>query len=218
MPSLRPSSSPSIRLAKSKKCPEAGFPNGLEIALNGPRGASRDKEVLEAPASWTGGHQDHDAHLRVCQLPEQHGVRPQAGPGGWSAGGRDDGREGIYCRSSAREPPVITKTEMDGMIDRLDHDGREAAAGQYHRSNRCGSRTAAYRSYQQIDLDGASKAAQLEARRLIRPTTCRSIKVRAPTWDLSLLAALLVTAFRRGWPSAGKVVVAQGVDPTTSTR
>ena len=81
-PALKPIK---LDLARTKKLlAEAGFPNGVELVLNGPQGRYvRDKEVAEAVTGQLNkaGIRTTLQHLRVRQLPEHHGLRPQGRAG-----------------------------------------------------------------------------------------------------------------------------------------
>ena len=135
-------------LARSKKLlAEAGFPNGVEIVLNGPQGRYvRDKEVGgggRRPAQQ-GGDQDHAADLRVRELPEQHGLRPQGGPGvAHRLGPSDDGRGGDLraALQVARDLRELANEDFNGMVEQaqsqMDEKKRYA---EYQRSTSSGSR------------------------------------------------------------------------------
>ena len=86
-------------MARTKKLlAEAGFPNGVEIALNGPQGRYvRDKEVAEAVTGQLtkAGIRTTLRTFEFVNYLNNHGVRAQ----GWPrvadrVGARDHGRRG----------------------------------------------------------------------------------------------------------------------------
>ncbi len=169
-PSLKPINQD---LAKSKKLlAEAGFPNGLEIALNGPQGRYvRDKEVLEAVAGQltkAGIKTTMRTYEFVNYLNNMVYVH-KAGPVwliGWGQGMMD--AEGIYV-PLFRSGSLLCNyynADMDGMIDQAQTmmDEKQRLA-QYHRINKLWiDDQAAVPLYQQIDLYGASKRLNWKAR------------------------------------------------------
>jgi peptide/nickel transport system substrate-binding protein len=169
-PSLKPINQD---LARSKKLlAEAGFPNGLEIALNGPQGRYvRDKEVLEAVAGQltkAGIKTTMRTYEFVNYLNNMVYVH-KAGPVwliGWGQGMMD--AEGIYV-PLFRSGSLLCNyynADMDGMIDQAQTmmDEKQRLA-QYHRINKMWIEDqAAVPLYQQIDLYGASKRLNWKAR------------------------------------------------------
>ncbi len=158
-PSLKPINQD---LAKSKKLlAEAGFPNGLEIALNGPQGRYvRDKEVLEAVAG-----QLTKAGIKTTMRTYEF-VNYLIWLIGWGQGMMD--AEGIYV-PLFRSGSLLCNyynADMDGMIDQAQTmmDEKQRLA-QYHRINKLWiDDQAAVPLYQQIDLYGASKRLNWKAR------------------------------------------------------
>ena len=162
-------------MAKSKKLlAEAGFPNGLEIVLNGPQGRYvRDKEVAEAVAGQltkAGIKTTLRTYEFVNYLNNMVYVH-KAGPGvadRLGASARWTPRRST-CRSSS--PPSIFvnwhNEDFNGMVERgAVADGREEAprpvpADQQARGSR---RSPAMPLYQQIDLYGANKRLTWKAR------------------------------------------------------
>ena len=178
LPSMHFGYDPSLKpinpdLAKSKKLlAEAGFPNGLEIALNGPQGRYvRDKEVLEAVAGQltkAGIKTTMRTYEFVNYLNNMVYVH-KAGPVwliGWGQGMMD--AEGIYV-PLFRSGSLLCNyynADMDGMIDQAQTmmDEKQRLA-QYHRINKLWiDDQAAVPLYQQIDLYGASKRLNWKAR------------------------------------------------------
>src|SRR6266508_3827046 len=160
-------------LAKSKKLlAEAGFPNGLEIALHGPQGRYvRDKEVLEAVAGQltkAGIKTTMRTYEFVNYLNNMVYVH-KAGPVwliGWGQGMMD--AEGIYV-PLFRSGSLLCNyynADFDGMVDQAQTmmDEKQRLA-QYHRINKLWiDDQAAVPLYQQIDLYGASKRLNWKAR------------------------------------------------------
>src|ERR1700730_4518623 len=169
-PSLKPINQD---LAKSKKLlAEAGFPNGLEIALNGPQGRYvRDKGVLEAVAGQltkAGIKTTMRTYEFVNYLNNMVYVH-KAGPVwliGWGQGMMD--AEGIYV-PLFRSGSLLCNyynADMDGMIDQAQTmmDEKQRLA-QYHRINKLWiDDQAGVPLYQQIDLYGANKRVNWKAR------------------------------------------------------
>ncbi len=146
LPSMHFGYDPSLKpihqdLAKTKKLlAEAGFPNGIEIALNGPQGRYvRDKEVLEAVAG-----QLNKAGIKATMRTYEFVPLFRSGS--------------LLCN--------YYNPDMDGMIDQaqtmMDEKQRLAL---YHRINKMWiDDQAAVPPYQQIDLYGASKRLNWKAR------------------------------------------------------
>jgi peptide/nickel transport system substrate-binding protein len=178
LPSMHFGYDPSLKpvkqdLVKAKKLlADAGFPNGLEITLNGPQGRYvRDKEVAEAVAgqlSKAGIKTTLRTFEFVNYLNNLVYVH-KAGPVwliGWGQGMMD--AEGIYVplfRSGSLLANYYN-ADMDGMIDQaqtmMDEKQRQA---QYFRINKLWIEDqAAVPLYQQIDLYGANKRLNWKAR------------------------------------------------------
>ncbi len=178
LPSMHFGYDPSLKpihqdLAKTKKLlAEAGFPNGIEIGLNGPQGRYvRDKEVLEAVAGQlnkAGIKATMRTYEFVSYLNNMLYVH-KPGPVwliGWGQGMMD--AEGIYV-PLFRSGSLLCNyynPDMDGMIDQaqtmMDEKQRLAL---YHRINKMWIEDqAAVPLYQQIDLYGASKRLNWKAR------------------------------------------------------
>ena len=178
LPSMHFGYDPSLKpihqdLAKTKKLlAEAGFPNGIEIALNGPQGRYvRDKEVLEAVAGQlnkAGIKATMRTYEFVSYLNNMLYVH-KPGPVwliGWGQGMMD--AEGIYV-PLFRSGSLLCNyynPDMDGMIDQaqtmMDEKQRLAL---YQRINKMWIEDqAAVPLYQQIDLYGASKRLSWKAR------------------------------------------------------
>jgi peptide/nickel transport system substrate-binding protein len=178
LPSMHFGYDPSLKpvkqdLVKAKKLlAEAGFPNGLEITLNGPQGRYvRDKEVAEAAAgqlSKAGIKTTLRTFEFVNYLNNMVYVH-KAGPVwliGWGQSMMD--AEGIYVplfRSGSLLANYYNP-DMDGMIDQaqttMDEKQRLAL---YHRINKLWIEDqAAVPLYQQIDLYGANKRLNWKAR------------------------------------------------------
>ena len=159
--------------AKVKKLlAEAGYPNGMDLLLNGPQGRYvRDKEVLEAVAG---------------QLSKQ-GIRPQVktyefvnylnnltythkgGPVwliGWGTPTLD--AETVYgplFRTSANLT-TYSNSDLDGLFDAAQKEMDEKKRAElYHKINRIWVEdAAAVQLYQQLDLYGANKRLNWKAR------------------------------------------------------
>src|SRR6266705_430538 len=178
LPSMHFGYDPSLKpihqdLAKTKKLlAEAGFPNGIEVALNGPQGRYvRDKEVLEAVAGQlnkAGIKATMRTYEFVSYLNNMLYVH-KPGPVwliGWGQGMMD--AEGIYV-PLFRSGSLLCNyynADMDGMIDQAQTmmDEKQRLA-QYHRINKLWiDDQAAVPLYQQIDLYGASKRLNWKAR------------------------------------------------------
>jgi peptide/nickel transport system substrate-binding protein len=178
LPSMHFGYDPSLKpvkqdLVKAKKLlAEAGFPNGLEITLNGPQGRYvRDKEVAEAAAgqlSKAGIKTTLRTFEFVNYLNNMVYVH-KAGPVwliGWGQSMMD--AEGIYVPlfRSGSLLANYRNADMDGMIDQaqtmMDEKQRLAL---YHRINKLWIEDqAAVPLYQQIDLYGANKRLNWKAR------------------------------------------------------
>ena len=160
-------------LAKSKKLlADAGFPNGLEIVLNGPQGRYvRDKEVAEAVAGQltkAGIKTTLRTHEFVSYLNNMVYVH-KAGPVwliGWGHPTMD--AEAIYV-PLFKSPGIFVNWHNDdfnGMVDeaqsQMDEKKRFA---QYQRINKLWiEEVPAIPLYQQIDLYGANKRLAWKAR------------------------------------------------------
>jgi peptide/nickel transport system substrate-binding protein len=169
-PSLKPIKQD---LARSKKLlAEAGFPNGLEIVLNGPQGRYvRDKEVAEAVAgqlSKAGIKITLRTHEFVSYLNNMVYVH-KAGPVwliGWGHPTMD--AEAIYV-PLFKSPNIFVNwhnPDFNAMVDeaqsQMDEKKRLA---QYHRINKLWiEEVPAIPLYQQIDLYGANKRLNWKAR------------------------------------------------------
>jgi peptide/nickel transport system substrate-binding protein len=169
-PSLKPAKQD---LVKAKKLlADAGFPNGLEITLNGPQGRYvRDKEVAEAVAGQLtkAGIKTTLRTFEFVNYLNNLVYVHKAGPVwliGWGQGMMD--AEGIYVplfRSGSLLANYYN-ADMDGMIDQaqtmMDEKQRQA---QFFRINKLWIEDqAAVPLYQQIDLYGASKRLNWKAR------------------------------------------------------
>jgi peptide/nickel transport system substrate-binding protein len=169
-PSLKP---PKQDVARTKKLlAEAGYPNGLDITLNGPQGRYvRDKEVAEAAAGQltkAGIRTTLRVYEFVNYLNNMVYVH-KAGPVwliGWGQGTMD--AEGIYVPlfRSGNLMSNYHNPEFDRMLDEaqtiLDEKKRLA---QFHAINKLWIEDqAAVPLYQQIDLYGASKRLTWKAR------------------------------------------------------
>jgi peptide/nickel transport system substrate-binding protein len=178
LPSLHFGFDPSLKpikqdLAKSKKLlADAGFPNGLEIVLNGPQGRYvRDKEVAEAVAGQltkAGIKTTLRTHEFVSYLNNMVYVH-KAGPVwliGWGHPTMD--AEAIYV-PLFKSPNIFVNwhnEDFNGMVDeaqsQMDEKKRLA---QYHRINKLWiEEVPAIPLYQQIDLYGANKRLAWKAR------------------------------------------------------
>jgi len=169
-PSLKP---PKQDVARAKKLlGEAGYPNGLDITLNGPQGRYvRDKEVAEAAAGQltkAGIRTTLRVYEFVNYLNNMVYVH-KAGPVwliGWGQGTMD--AEGIYVPlfRSGNLMSNYHNPEFDRMLDEaqtiLDEKKRLA---QFHAINKLWIEDqAAAPLYQQLDLYGASKRLTWKAR------------------------------------------------------
>jgi peptide/nickel transport system substrate-binding protein len=161
-------------LARSKQLlTEAGFPNGLDMALNAPQGRYvRDKEVAEAIAG-----QLTKAGIRTTLRVHEWGnylnnmvYVHKAGPAhliGWGSGGTYDA-EAVYfpLLRSGQIQSNYYNPDFDGMIDEAQatmDPGRRREL--YRRINRLlVDDAAAMPLYQQIDLYGATKRLVWKAR------------------------------------------------------
>ena len=176
LPSMHFGYDPSLKpvkqdVAKAKKLlAEAGFPNGLEIQLNSPQGRYvRDKEVAEAAAGQLtkAGIKTTLKTFEFVNYLNNMVYVHKAGPVwliGWGQAMMD--AEGIYVPlfhtgsllSNYHNP------DFDGMVDQAQTmmDEKQRLA-QYFRINKLWlDDQPAAPLYQQIDLYGASKRAQLE--------------------------------------------------------
>src|SRR5213592_2004416 len=160
-------------LAKARKLlAEAGYPNGLEITLNGPQGRYvRDKEVAEAAAGQLtkAGIRTTLRTFEFVNYLNSMVYVHKAGPVwliGWGQGMMD--AEGIYVPlfhtgsllSNYHNP------DFDGMVDQaqtmMDEKKRLAL---FHQINKLWIEDAAAAPlYQQLDLYGASKRITWKAR------------------------------------------------------
>jgi peptide/nickel transport system substrate-binding protein len=160
-------------VARSKKLlAEAGFPNGLEIVLNGPQGRYvRDKEVAEAVAGQltkAGIKTTLKTYEFVSYLNTMVYVH-KAGPVwliGWGHPTMD--AEAIYV-PLFKSPNIFVNwhnTDFNGMVEeaqsQMDEKKRLA---QYHRINKLWiEEVPAIPLYQQIDLYGANRRVNWKAR------------------------------------------------------
>jgi peptide/nickel transport system substrate-binding protein len=160
-------------LAKTKKLlTDAGFPNGIEIVLNGPQGRYvRDKEVAEAVAgqlNQAGIKTTLRTHEFVSYLNNMVYVH-KAGPVwliGWGHPTMD--AEAIYV-PLFKSPNIFVNwhnEDFNGMVEeaqsQMDEKKRLA---QYHRINKLWiEEVPAVPLYQQIDIYGANKRLNWKAR------------------------------------------------------
>jgi peptide/nickel transport system substrate-binding protein len=160
-------------LAKTKKLlTDAGFPNGIDIVLNGPQGRYvRDKEVAEAVAGQldrAGIRTTLRTHEFVSYLNNMVYVH-KAGPVwliGWGHSTMD--AEAIYV-PLFKSPNIFVNwhnEDFNGMVEeaqsQMDEKKRLA---QYHRINKLWiEEVPAIPLYQQIDLYGANKRLAWKAR------------------------------------------------------
>jgi peptide/nickel transport system substrate-binding protein len=160
-------------LARTKKLlTEAGFPNGIEIVLNGPQGRYvRDREVAEAVAgqlSKAGIKTTLRTHEFVSYLNNMVYVH-KAGPVwliGWGHPTMD--AEAIYV-PLFKSPNIFVNwhnEDFNGMVEeaqsQMDEKKRLA---QYHRINKLWiEEVPAVPLYQQIDLYGANRRLAWKAR------------------------------------------------------
>jgi peptide/nickel transport system substrate-binding protein len=178
LPSMHFGFDPSLKpikpdLAKTKKLlAEAGFPNGVEIAFNGPQGRYvRDKEVAEAVAGQltkAGIKTTLRTYEFVSYLNNMVYVH-KAGPVwliGWGQPMMD--AEGIYVPlfRSGSLLANYSNADLDGMVDEAQRTMDEKKRlDLYHRINKLWIEdAAAVPLYQQIDLYGASKRLNWKAR------------------------------------------------------
>jgi peptide/nickel transport system substrate-binding protein len=160
-------------LARSKKLlAEAGFPNGVEILLNGPQGRYvRDKEVAEAVAGQLNkaGIKTTLRTFEFVNYLNNMVYVHKAGPVwliGWGHPSLD--AEAIYV-PLFKSPNIFVNwynADFNGMVDEaqttLDDKKRLAL---YHRINKLWiEETPAIPLYQQIDLYGANKRLGWKAR------------------------------------------------------
>jgi peptide/nickel transport system substrate-binding protein len=178
LPSMHFGFDPSLKpikqdLAKSKKLlADAGFPNGLEIVLNGPQGRYvRDKEVGEAVAGQltkAGIKTTLRTFEFVSYLNNMVYVH-KAGPVwliGWGHGTMD--AEAIYV-PLFKSPNIFVNwhnEDFNGMVEQAQSEMDEKKRlAQYHRINKLWiEEVPAIPLYQQIDLYGANKRLTWKAR------------------------------------------------------
>jgi peptide/nickel transport system substrate-binding protein len=152
---------------------EAGFPGGVDMALNAPAGSLRSGQGScrgDRRAAHQGRH-PHDAEdVRVGQLPQQHGLRAQGRVPvwliGWGAATYD--AESVYVPLFRSEKILSNyhNSDFDGMIDQaqtmMDSKKRQEM---YHKINKLWvDDAAAMPLYQQLDLYGATKRMVWKAR------------------------------------------------------
>jgi peptide/nickel transport system substrate-binding protein len=160
-------------LAKTKKLlADAGYPNGLEITLNGPQGRYvRDKEVAEAVAGQL-TKAGIKTTLRIFEFVNYLNNMVyvhKAGPVwliGWGQGMMD--AEGIYVPLFRTGSGLCNyhNTDVDGLIDsaQTQMDPKQRLET-YHKINKLWIEdAAAVPLYQQLDLYGASKRLAWKAR------------------------------------------------------
>jgi peptide/nickel transport system substrate-binding protein len=160
-------------LARTKKLlAEAGYPNGVEIAFNGPQGRYvRDKEVAEAVTGQLGkaGIKTTLRTYEFVNYLNNYVYVHKAGPVwliGWGQGSLD--AEGIYV-PLFRSGSLLSNyhnPDFDKMVDEaqtiMDEKKR---LEQWHRINKVWLEDqAAAPLYQQIDLYGASRRLNWKAR------------------------------------------------------
>ena len=178
LPSMHFGFDPSLRpikpdLARTKKLlAEAGFPNGLEITLNGPQGRYvRDKEVAEAAAGQLtkAGIKTQLKTYEFVNYLNNMVYAHKAGPVwliGWGQPTMD--AEGIYV-PLFRSGSLLSNyynPDLDGLVDEAQRTMDEKKRLEiYHRINRLWiDDAAAVPLYQQLDLYGASKRINWKAR------------------------------------------------------
>jgi peptide/nickel transport system substrate-binding protein len=160
-------------LAKARKLlAEAGYPNGLEITLNGPQGRYvRDKEVAEAAAGQLtkAGIKTTLRTFEFVNFLNSMVYVHKAGPVwliGWGQGMMD--AEGIYV-PLFRSGSLLCNyhnADIDGLIDlaQTQMDPKQRLES-YHKINKLWVEdAAAVPLYQQLDLYGASKRLNWKAR------------------------------------------------------
>jgi peptide/nickel transport system substrate-binding protein len=178
LPSMHFGFDPSLKpvkqdLARSKKLlAEAGFPNGLEIVLNGPQGRYvRDREVAEAVAGQltkAGIKTTLRTFEFVSYLNNMVYVH-KAGPVwliGWGHGTMD--AEAIYV-PLFKSPNIFVNwhnEDFNGMVEQAQSEMDEKKRlAQYHRINKLWiEEIPAIPLYQQIDLYGANRRLTWKAR------------------------------------------------------
>ncbi len=160
-------------LAKTKKLlADAGYPNGLEITLNGPQGRYvRDKEVAEAVAGQLtkAGIKTTLRTFEFVNYLNSMVYVHKAGPVwliGWGQGMMD--AEGIYVPLFRTGSGLCNyhNTDVDGLIDsaQTQMDPKQRLET-YHKINKLWIEdAAAVPLYQQLDLYGASKRLAWKAR------------------------------------------------------
>jgi peptide/nickel transport system substrate-binding protein len=178
LPSLHFGYDPSLKpikqdLARSKKLlADAGFPNGVDIVLNGPQGRYvRDKEVAEAVAGQLtkAGIRTTLRTFEFVNYLNSMVYVHKAGPVwliGWGHPTMD--AEAIYV-PLFKSPNIFVNwhnPDFNGMVDeaqtQMDEKKRLA---QYHRINKLWiEETPAVPLYQQIDLYGANRRLTWKAR------------------------------------------------------
>jgi peptide/nickel transport system substrate-binding protein len=178
LPSMHFGFDPSLKpikpdLARTKKLlAEAGFPNGLEITLNGPQGRYvRDKEVAEAAAGQLtkAGIKTQLKTYEFVNYLNNMVYAHKAGPVwliGWGQPTMD--AEGIYV-PLFRSGSLLSNyynPDLDGLVDEAQRTMDEKKRLEiYHRINRLWiDDAAAVPLYQQLDLYGASKRINWKAR------------------------------------------------------
>jgi peptide/nickel transport system substrate-binding protein len=178
LPSLHFGFDPALKpikqdLPKARKLlAEAGYPNGLEITLNGPQGRYvRDKEVAEAAAGQLtkAGIRTTLRTFEFVNYLNSMVYVHKAGPVwliGWGQGMMD--AEGIYV-PLFRSGSLLCNyhnTDIDGLIDlaQTQMDAKQRLES-YHKINALWVEdAAAVPLYQQLDLYGASRRLAWKAR------------------------------------------------------
>ena len=178
LPSLHFGFDPALKpvkqdLARSKKLlAEAGFPNGLEIVLNGPQGRYvRDKEVAEAVAGQLikAGIKTTLRTFEFVNYLNNMVYVHKAGPVwliGWGHPTMD--AEAIYV-PLFKSPNIFANwlnEDFNGMVEQAQSEMDEKKRfAQYQRINKLWiEEVPAIPLYQQIDLYGANKRLQWKAR------------------------------------------------------
>jgi peptide/nickel transport system substrate-binding protein len=160
-------------LAKAKKLlAEAGFPNGLELTLNGPQGRYvRDKEVAEAAAGQLtkAGIKTTVKTYEFVNYLNNLTYKHKGGPVwliGWGTPTID--AETVYgpLFRTGSNLGTYSNPDLDGLVDaaqkEMDEKKRLAL---YHQINKLWIEDAAAAPlYQQLDLYGASKRISWKAR------------------------------------------------------
>jgi peptide/nickel transport system substrate-binding protein len=178
LPSLHFGFDPTLKpvkqdLARSKKLlADAGFPNGLEIVLNGPQGRYvRDKEVAEAVAGQLtkAGIKTTLRTFEFVNYLNNMVYVHKAGPVwliGWGHPTMD--AEAIYV-PLFKSPNIFVNwhnEDFNGMVDQAQSEMDEKKRlAQYHRINKLWiEEVPAIPLYQQIDLYGANRRLNWKAR------------------------------------------------------